>query len=258
MTKTATITAIASLKGGQGKTTTAVNIAEALARNDKKVLLVDCDTQNQACFFLGVEAQQGLGELLLGEGKYADYTIQARKNLDLIPAGDRLPRAARDIALREIAQEKVLSQALAEARSVYDHIIIDTSPGWDSVTVNALVFASYIFCPLVMEAASIKSFGRFRRRLKPIMSEHPHLRVNLILPTKFNRRLKQPRNILEQMQKAFPAEMVLPIRRTVRFAESVGAGKTIFEMAAIDYTAEGAADDYAAFLERAYEVWRNE
>lgn len=245
---------MASLKGGVGKTTTAATLGHGLALSGRRVLLVDCDSQNQIRVVFNLENKPGLDALLLKESTLTEVIIPCGDNLDVMPAGDRLSKAAREVNLLEIAQERELAKTLKPAMEQYEYIIFDTSPGWDIILINALIASDFIISPITMQVLAIESQGKFMKRLAVFQEEREGFGVNIVLPTIYDRRLKDARSILGQLHELLPGKVVTPIRKTVNVERASSAGMTIMDSLASGSTPGGAAADYIELVKRVIEV----
>ena len=221
--------AIALSKGGVAKTTTAVHLAHCLATEGHKVLLIDTDTQGQCSRLLGVDPAEGLAEIL-DTGK-AD-PVEARENLWFLAGSQRLAEAKRLIARREIRGEAALSEAL-EHLDGYDFAILDTAPGWDSLTVNVLFYADEILCPVSMEVLAVDGLAAFIKNVEQIR-KYRDVEIRYVLPTFLDRRVKKSQQILEQLQGHFGSRTCSPIRYSVNLSRAPAYGKTAFEYAPED------------------------
>ena len=238
--------AITLTKGGTGKSTTAVNLAAGLASKGHRVLLVDTDTQGQASVMLGVEPQAGLAQLIEEEMAAEEVIVQARDNLSVLAGDHTLAGLKRTISLKDFGGEKVLTEALAPLRRRYDFIIMDTAPGWDSLTVNGLFYAQEILAPVSMEVLSLQGLIEFEQRIKPIQKYHPRLSLRYVLPTLVDGRVRKSAEILEQLRSYYKQQLCDPIHYNVRVSEAPGFGQTIFEFAPKSVGAQ----DYQKLIER--------
>ena len=143
-------------KGGVGKTTTSVNLAAGLAFSGHKVLLVDTDTQGQDSFMLGVKPKAGLTEFMMEELEPEEAMFKARENLWLLSGGKSLAGLKRLIDRKDFGGEMTLTEGLERFESRFDYVIVDTSPGWDPITVNVLFYVSELLTPVSLEAISLQ------------------------------------------------------------------------------------------------------
>jgi chromosome partitioning protein len=233
-------------KGGVGKTTTAVNLAAGLARAGYSVLLIDTDTQGQAGRALGAMPEIGLAELISGEVSPVEAVHEVRDRLHLLAGGRSLAGLKRLIDRKDFRGERTLSEGLESLDSHYDYILLDTAPGWDSLTVNVLFYTDEILAPVSMEVLTLTGLIYFQESIAAIQEYRPELEIRYILPTFYDRRVKKSEEILAQLQAAYPDSLCSPIRYSVRLSEAPGYGQTIYEYAP---TTTG-AEDYQALVER--------
>ncbi|NJN82728.1 MAG: AAA family ATPase [Caldilineaceae bacterium] len=182
--------AVALSKGGVGKTTTAVNLAAGLALAGQRVLLVDVDTQGQAAKTLGVEPSSGLAEVVADGLTPQEAIIEARPGLWLMGGGRALAGLKRVIARKDFGGEQTLSEALAPLDQAYDFVILDTAPGWDALTINALFYVDQVLAPVALEVMALQGLHEFIRSLSAIQSYRSDLELRYIVPTFLDRRVK--------------------------------------------------------------------
>lgn len=233
-------------KGGVGKSSSTVSIAHGLALAGKKVLLVDTDDQGQDAFLLGVKPPYGLADVLSEEVSAEEAMFQARENLWILAGGKALSGIKRAIGRKDYGAEKTLSQALEPIEGKFDFVIIDTSPSWDTLTINALFYCTEVLTPVSLEVLTLNSLVEFSARLKDVKSHNKNLEHRYLLPTFWDRRVKKSSEILEQLKKHFPDQMCEPVKYSVRISESAGFGKTIFEYA----PSSSGAKDYQKTVQR--------
>jgi chromosome partitioning protein len=238
--------AVSLSKGGVGKTTSAVNIASGLARAGFSVLLIDTDTQGQSGRALGVNPEVGLAELISEEAAPQEALHEVRERLYLLAGGRRLAGLKRLIDRKDFRGERTLADSLESIDGQYDYIILDTAPGWDSLTVNVLFYATEILAPVSMEVLTLTGLLYFQESIEAIQEYRPELEIRYILPTFYDRRVKKSEEILSQLQAAYPDKLCQPIRYSVRLSEAPGYGQSIYEYA----PGTTGAEDYQRLTER--------
>jgi chromosome partitioning protein len=240
-------------KGGVGKTTTAVNLAHGLALLGHKVLLVDCDTQNQAALFLGVKPAHGLFEFITGTDEQGrpvskkEAIAPARPNLWLLAGGIKLVELKNWLGEQPRAQRQTLLQSrFTPKNGSLDYLIFDCAPGWDILSVNILMAAAEIICPVALQSPSIEGLKTFFGYLLSAQKLNADLQLKYVLPTMFDKRTRHSLKVLKQLLKLFRKQVCDPIPYNVRLSEAPAAGKTIFEF---DPRAAG-ANGYKKFIRR--------
>lgn len=218
-------------KGGVGKTTTSVNLAAGLALAGHKVLLVDTDTQGQSAFMLGLKPKSGLTELVTQELTAEETIIPARKNLWILAGGKSLAGLKRLIDRKDFGGEQTLAQALQPVEKNYDYVVIDTSPGWDPLTVNVLFYVNELLTPVSLEIMSVQGFGEFLKSIASIQKYRREVELKYIVPTFRDKRVKRADDILNQLQKLYGDKVCAPVRYNIRLSEAPAYGQTIYEFA---------------------------
>lgn len=239
------IIAIALAKGGVGKTTTAVNLSAALANAGRRVLLIDTDTQNQAARSLGVNAGHGLFEYVNGDVPVGEALVEARPNLYVLGGGQSVARLKRQFSQAEFEVERQLAHALAPLNEYFHYIIVDNSPGWDTLAVNVLFYAQEALCPVTLETLAVQGLFDYTERISRI-GDISGIQLRYVLPTMLDRRYAQTSEILGQLRDYFGALLCDPIRSNVRLSEAPAHGQHIFEY---DSRSKG-AEDYEHLAQR--------
>jgi chromosome partitioning protein len=229
---------VANQKGGVGKTTSAVNIAAALAMGGLKVLVIDLDPQGNACTALGIDRDgEGMYEVFVEEAPLATIVqrVAGFPHLECAPANQEL--AGAEISMvNMVARESILKLALTDylreresQGDRLDYIIIDCPPSLGLLTVNALTAAAEVLVPIQCEYYSLEgisllvsTLGKIQRALNPIVH------ISTILLTMFDSRTRLANDVANDVRAHFPRELIdIPIPRAVRISEAPSFRQTV-------------------------------
>lgn len=241
------IISIAIQKGGSGKTTTAINLAAALKRQDKKVLLVDADPQANLSQSLGITEEPDknlyteLQKVTAGKNSTLEKVIiKTNSGLPVVPASIELANAEMEL-VSVYGREKVFSWMLEPLIEEYDYIFIDCPPAIGMLTVNALVASRYVLLPLQAEFLPMKGLQSFMRSFERIKKQlNPDLNILGYLLTQYDTRKKMTGRVRDRLIEDFGNRVFeTKIRTNIALAQSQEKGIDIFNY---DEKCNGAQD----------------
>jgi chromosome partitioning protein len=231
---------VANQKGGVGKTTTAVNMAAALAQHGMRVLIVDLDPQGNASTALSIDHAEGTpgtyGVLVEGLA-VADVVVECPHvpGLDVLPASIDLAGAEIELVslvARETRLRKSLDAYLDLAKESdrrYDYVFIDCPPSLGLLTVNALAAGREMLIPIQCEYYALEGLSALLRTIEQI-KEHlnPELRVGAIVLTMFDARTRLAAGVADEVRSHFGDQVLgSAIPRSVRISEAPSYGQTV-------------------------------
>jgi chromosome partitioning protein len=243
--------AIVNMKGGVGKTTTAIHLAAGLARSGARVLLIDADPQGNIGHALGVRRERTIRDLMLGEAVLDDVIVRAvRERLDVIPSSPASFALESQLAGAP-QRETILARRLRPLAGSggYDAVVVDSSPAMNLLTYNVLLYAGEVVIPVGMDGMAIIGARQTLAGIHEIRDLWPDRRLDLlaVLPTSVNTTTNATRAAFEAMD----ADLELAghlyrrgIRQCIDLTYALTQRQTIWEYA----PRSRGAEDFDAFV----------
>jgi chromosome partitioning protein len=224
-----------------GKTTTAVNLAAALAIAEKKVLLIDFDPQANATSSLGFyksDYEFNIYHTLIGAKNIEDVILNTTiETLDLIPSNIGLVAIEKELDnLKD--RELTLKKVLKPIEDKYDYIIIDSPPTLGTITINALCASNSIIIPIQCEFFALEGLAQLLNTIKLVKrTKNPELKIKGIIPTMYTSQNNLAKQVLSDLVRHFGPKMFVDMKsekkryivipRNVRLAEAPSFGKPV-------------------------------
>ncbi|GAO99976.1 ParA family protein [Fructobacillus ficulneus] len=223
--------ALANQKGGVGKTTTSINLAAALVKAGKKVLLIDADPQGNATSGVGVdksELKQDIYDVLINDVPAKEAIVKADK-MDILPTTIQLSES--EVQLVDLPdREYRLKNALLPIENDYDYILIDNPPSLGLLTINSFTAADAVMIPVQTEFYALEGLGQLINTIELVRQGlNPELEMAGILLTMYSR-TNLSKQVEEEVRKYFDDRVYTTvIPRTVRLSEAPSYGQAIID-----------------------------
>lgn len=262
------VIAFMNQKGGVGKTTTVVNLAAAIARRARSVLVIDLDPQAHTTIHLGTDpaaTERSVYDILLDPAFDAVDALvgSVRENLSLLPAEVGLAAAESELASDD-DRNKRLSRALEPLKPAYEFVLIDCPPSLGVLTLNALAAAREVVVPMQAHFFALQGVSKLLETVSLVAQDvNPSLKVSGVILCMHDENTRHAREVVADLERFFEdsraggapwwaARVFRPaVRRSIKLAESPGFGQTIFEYAP---DSSGAAD-YQALADDLIKEW---
>jgi chromosome partitioning protein len=248
---------VSNQKGGVGKTTTAVNIASALAKFGARVLVIDLDPQGNASTALGIDHHgdvPSIYDVLVEGANLVDVIQPSTEPGELFCAPSTLDLAGAELHMysmerREYLLKDAVQNLYAQAPDVFHYVIIDCPPSLGLLTINAFTAATEVLIPIQCEYYALEGLSQLLNTVELInQGLNPQLRVSTILLTMYDSRTRLAQEVAEDVRAHFPEQVLTTIiPRAVRVSEAPSYGQSVI-------TYDTASVGSISYIEAAFEI----
>jgi chromosome partitioning protein len=232
------VVAVINLKGGVGKTTSAVNIAACFGEMGKKVLLIDIDPQGSASLSFGKDVD---GRVLLDALQKTialPYVPTNIPGVDIVPAGPELAAARKRFS--GIIGERLLSGCLKWTNGSWDYVIIDCPPSLGILSMNALLASRYVLIPVEASFLGLTGLQQMMSIIDSVKGKNSDIELLSIIPCRTYPRRLLHQEIMDKLNEMFPGKVSPIVHENVSLAESPARGKPVI----LTSSHSRGADDY--------------
>lgn len=246
------IISIANNKGGVGKTTTTLNLATALTKLNKKVLMLDLDPQASLSVNYGLEpleTHNSIYNVFMDELEINEIICKLEENLYLVPATIELSKVELNLISR-LSRETILKKKLNAIVNNFDYILIDNSPSLGLLTINSLVASDYVIAPMDPTYLSLRGLEILNEVVDQVKEINENLQFMGVIITMVDTRVNHHREIIEELKNKYPIFNSV-IKRSIKFSDSGLNMSSVFEYAGDKFSGS------IAYLDIAKEVINN-
>lgn len=231
-------------KGGVAKTTTAINLAAGLSRQDKKVLLIDLDPQGNIDLSLKIESENNLYDAMTGKVMLNSTIVNLAKNFDVISSTETLTKA--EYYLYKQDESKMMLKKLLSQITGYDYVLIDCPPSLGILNQNALAYCKEVFVPTSTDFLGFDALKKMKDIVDEVNKAYGNnAKITKVIPTMFDKRNKICKQTLTEIKEMFSSTTSTPIRINSKVKEAPKHGKSIFKYA----KSSPGAKDYGQLVE---------
>lgn len=243
---------IANNKGGVSKTTTTLNLATALTKLGKKVLMIDLDPQASLSVNYGLEpleTHNSIYNVLMDELNIKEIMCKLDENLYLVPATIELSKVELNLISR-LSRETVLKKKLDTVRNDFDYILIDNSPSLGLLTINSLVASDYVVAPTDPTYLSLRGLEILKEVVEQVKEINEDLVFLGVIVTMVDSRINHHKEVIQELKERYPVFNSV-IKRSIKFSDSGLNMTSIYEYAGDKFSGS------LAYLDIAKEVINN-